>query len=100
PRSIQIDRLELRRCSDNEIEFEGTCSRGTHLRTLAADIGAGLGCGAHLLQLRRLSCDHLSLTQATNVDELEGAVAGGNVPLITLANALSHFPAVTWDNRS
>ena len=100
PRSIQIDRLELRRHSDNEIEFEVTCSRGTYVRTLAADMGAALGCGAHLLQLRRLSCDHLSLTQATNLDELEGTVAGGNVPLMTLANALSHLPAVTWDSRS
>ena len=100
PRSIQIDRLELRRRSDNEVEFEVTCSRGTYVRTLAADMGAALGCGAHLLQLRRLACDHLSLTQATTLEELEDAMAGGNAPLITLANALSHLPAVTWDSRS
>ena len=43
PRSIQIDRLELRRLSDTEIEFEVTCSRGTYVRTLAADMGSRIG---------------------------------------------------------
>ena len=100
PRSIQIDRLELRLLNDAEIEFEVTCSRGTYVRTLAADMGMELGCGAHLKRLRRLSCDHLSLAAAVSIEQLEAAMDGGTVPLVTLAKALSHLPAVTWDGRS
>jgi len=100
PRSIQVSRLELRCLSDNEIEFEVECSRGTYVRTLAADMGIELGCGAHLKKLRRLSCDHLSLEDAVTVEQLETAMAGNTVPLVTLPKALSHLPAATWDSRS
>jgi len=100
PRSIQIDRLELHRISDTEIEFDVSCSRGTYVRTLAADMGTELGCGAHLKKLRRLACDHLSLDEAVTIEQLEAAMDGGTVPLVTLATALRHLPAVTWDGRS
>lgn len=100
PRAIQIDWLQLRRLSENEIEFEVTCSRGTYVRTLAADMGSALGCGAHLNKLRRLSCDHLSLEQAVTIEQLESVGDSGAVPLVSLAKALSHLPAVTWDSRS
>jgi tRNA pseudouridine55 synthase len=100
PRSIQIDRLELRRLSDIEIEFEVSCSRGTYVRTLAADMGLELGCGAHLKKLRRLACDHLSLEDAVTIEQLEDAAQDGAVPLVTLAKALSHLPAMAWDGRS
>ena len=99
-RSIQIDRLELRQVSDTEIELEVTCSRGTYVRTLAADMGTELGCGAHLKKLRRLACGHLAIANATTIEQLEAAMAAGAVPLVTLAKALSHLPAVVWDSRS
>lgn len=100
PRSIQIGRLALHRINNNEIEFEVSCSRGTYVRTLAADMGAALGCGAHLKKLRRLACDHLTLEEAVTIEQLEAAVQGGTVPLVTLAKALSHLPAIAWDGRS
>jgi tRNA pseudouridine55 synthase len=100
PRSIQIDRLELHRISDTEIEFDVSCSRGTYVRTLAADMGTELGCVAHLKRLRRLACDHLSLEKAITIESLEATRDGCTVPLITLAKALSHLPAVVWDGRS
>jgi tRNA pseudouridine55 synthase len=99
PRRIRIDRLSLRKLSDLEIEFETTCSRGTYIRTLAADIGRELGCGAHLKILRRTACDHLSVANAIAVDELENRWAASAAPLLTLREALSHLPAVTWQNR-
>jgi tRNA pseudouridine55 synthase len=100
PRSIQIDRLELRRFGDAKIEFDVVCSRGTYVRTLAADMGTELGCGAHLKKLRRLACDHLSVEQAVTIEQLEAALDSSDVPLITLAKAVEHLPAVTWDGRS
>ena len=96
PRSIRIDSLALRQLSDTEIEFEVTCSRGTYLRTLAADMGQALGCGAHLTSLRRTACDHLSIDNAVTLDQLAERCAMGEAPLLSLRKALSHLPAVAW----
>jgi tRNA pseudouridine55 synthase len=99
PRRIRIDNLRLNKLRDSELEFETTCSRGTYIRTLAADIGKELGCGAHLKILRRTACDHLRVESAVRIDELENRCASGAVPLLTLQEALSHLPAVTWQSR-
>jgi tRNA pseudouridine55 synthase len=99
PRTVRVELLRLVRIGEAEIEMEVTCSRGTYVRTLAADIGIALGCGAHLKSLRRLSCGPLRIEQAVPLARLEqekSALAGAFVPL---AAALSHLSAVTWDNR-
>jgi tRNA pseudouridine55 synthase len=99
PRSIRIDSLRLRQLTGAEIEFNVTCSRGTYVRTLAADMGGYLGCGAHLKSLRRTACGHLSLDQAVTLDELERQSSTGVTPLVSLPLALNHLRAVTWQNR-
>ncbi|MGE5218439.1 MAG: tRNA pseudouridine(55) synthase TruB [Chloroflexota bacterium] len=99
PRRIRIDALRLCKLNDWELEFETTCSRGTYIRTLAADMGHALGCGAHLKSLRRTACDHLNVENAISVEELEGRQATGAVPLLTLRQALGHLPAVVWQSR-
>ncbi len=96
PRSIRIDSLVLRQLSDTKIEFEVACSRGTYVRTLAADMGRELGCGAHLASLRRTACDHLNLDQALTPEALAKRCAAGETPLLSLRAALSHLPAVAW----
>jgi tRNA pseudouridine55 synthase len=48
-----------------------TCSKGTYIRTLVADIGEVLGCGAHLSALRRERVGELSIDAAIGLDELE-----------------------------
>ena len=99
PRAIRIHSLTLRRSNDTAVEFDVTCSRGTYVRTLAADMGRVLGCGAHLKSLRRLGCDHLSVDQAITPDRLAERCASDEKPLISLRSALSHLPAVTWQSR-
>jgi tRNA pseudouridine55 synthase len=99
-RAIRVEALRLRKGDVDEIEFEVTCSRGTYVRTLAADMGQVLGCGAHLKALRRLRCDHLTVERAITPDELERLNSEGEVPLIALETALSHIRAVTWESRS
>jgi tRNA pseudouridine55 synthase len=49
------------------------CSQGTYIRTLAADLGAALGCGAHLTALRRLVVGPFRLTDAATLAALEAA---------------------------
>lgn len=98
-RSIRVEKLCLRRLNDAELEFDVTCSRGTYVRTLAADMGKHLGCGAHLKSLRRTACGHLTVEEAVTMDEIERLDAKTGVPMITLHAALSHLRAVTWPNQ-
>jgi tRNA pseudouridine55 synthase len=59
PRRVSIHELRLLEPGEGEymaggrFVFEVRCSKGTYVRTLAADIGERLGCGAHLAALRR-----------------------------------------------
>ena len=53
PRSVTIHRIELRRFEPPEFEIDVHCSKGTYVRTLAADLGEALGCGGHVTDLRR-----------------------------------------------
>ena len=98
PRAITIETLRLRKAGEAEIELDVTCSRGTYVRTLAADMGEALGCGAHLKTLRRMSCGHLKLDNAVTLDELERLVEKEKIPLLSLSSALSHLRAVTWQS--
>ncbi|MCX8519959.1 MAG: tRNA pseudouridine(55) synthase TruB [Rhodoferax sp.] len=54
-----------------ELELEVACSKGTYIRTLGEDIGEALGCGAHVVALRRIRTGGLDLGQCTTVDALE-----------------------------
>lgn len=53
-----------------EAEFLVTCSAGTYIRSLAADVGDVLGVGAHLIALRRLASGSFSVEQAIDLDTL------------------------------
>jgi len=99
PRAIRIDALQIKKISASELEFTVTCSRGTYVRTLAADMGQSLGCGAHLKSLRRTACDHLKIEQSVGIEELEQRCAKGAVPLISLGAALGHLRSMTWQSR-
>lgn len=99
PRSIRIEKLRLHNLGNDEIEIELTCSRGTYVRTLAADMGKSLGCGAHLKSLRRMACGDLTVDQAVTLEVLERRDPGMTVPLLSFEKALGHLPAVTWENQ-
>lgn len=53
PRQITISALECTYYNEEYLHIRVVCSKGTYIRTLAADIGRSLGCGAYLQQLRR-----------------------------------------------
>jgi len=98
PRAIRIEKLRLKRLTGDEIEIEVTCSRGTYVRTLVADMGKFLGCGAHLKSLRRIACGHLHVDQAVTLDELE-RLNSREIRLLALEKALEPLHAIIWDNR-
>jgi len=99
PRSIRVEKLRLHKLGNDEIEIEVTCSRGTYVRTLAADMGKFLGCGAHLKSLRRIACGDLTIDQAVTLDELERLDPSMAAPLLSLEKALDHLRAITWENQ-
>jgi len=70
-REVCIHRLERGTLHGDEFEIEVSCSKGTYIRTLAEDIGAALGCGAHLLGLRRTRIGGFGIETAVTLSELE-----------------------------
>lgn len=70
PRDVEINSIRIEHMSLPLIEFTVSCSRGTYVRTLAHDIGARLGCGAHLKELRRMRSGPFDLLGAITLDDL------------------------------
>ncbi|HYC35482.1 MAG TPA: tRNA pseudouridine(55) synthase TruB [Usitatibacter sp.] len=69
-RRIEVTALSIDRWEGETLVLSVTCSKGTYVRTLAADIGAALGCGAYLTALRRTAIGPLQVGQAVTLEEL------------------------------
>jgi tRNA pseudouridine55 synthase len=72
PRTVQIYELLLHSLKDGVLDLEVACSKGTYIRTLVEDLGEALGCGAHVVQLHRLSVGPFDGDMVT-IDELRAA---------------------------
>ena len=71
PRKVSIKELNIYKISMPEISFTVTCSKGTYIRQLSADIGSALGCGAYLSRLRRTRSGGFKVDEAIGIDELK-----------------------------
>lgn len=71
PRTVTIHRLALIEFADETAVIDVDCSKGTYVRVLAEDLGAALGCGAHLAALRRTAVGALTLARSVALDALE-----------------------------
>lgn len=69
-RDVTIRELVLLGLNGNQMDISVRCSKGTYVRTLGEDIGAVLGCGAHLIGLRRTAIAHFDLQQAYTLEQL------------------------------
>lgn len=63
-RSVTIQELEIIQVSLPDLTFRVRCSKGTYVRTLAEDMGTWLGCGAHLVALRRTASGSFNIDAA------------------------------------
>jgi tRNA pseudouridine55 synthase len=79
PKRVRIARLDLLKYEPPELEIAVICSQGTYVRALAADVGARLGCGAHLAGLRRTRSGPFELAQAASAEDLAAEAARGGV---------------------
>lgn len=71
PRFIRVMSWEITRIAPTELDFVLRCSKGTYVRTLAHDLGAKLGCGAHLGALRRTGTHSFNVAQAITIEQFE-----------------------------
>ncbi len=71
PRRICIHRVALVSFNGLDALIDVDCSKGTYIRTLAADIGEALGCGAHLQALRRTRVADLQVADTVTIDHLK-----------------------------
>ena len=97
-RQVTIHALDMIACALPDVTFRVTCSKGTYVRTLAEDIGEMLGCGAHLVALRRTGVGALTLEHAVTLDALSDATPDARDSWLQPVDALlSTFPAVHLD---
>jgi tRNA pseudouridine55 synthase len=93
-RSIVIHRLDLIRIAPPAITVDVCCSKGTYVRSLAADIGEKAGCGAHLSALSRTESCGFYLSNACSPDTLSSPEAV-EAALIPMDDALPGVPSFT-----
>jgi tRNA pseudouridine55 synthase len=97
PRTIVIHRLELVRIEGPDVTLEVSCSKGTYIRTLCADIGERLGPGAHLHRLERTRSGPFRLEDAATLSEVEAAVKAGRIQerILPAGEVLKDFPSMS-----
>lgn len=69
-RKITLYELKLIRFAGHELELEIHCSKGTYIRTIVDDLGEMLGCGAHVIYLRRLAVAQYPSERMVTLEQL------------------------------
>jgi len=98
-RQITIFSIELTAFEGDEIELEIACSKGTYIRTIADDLGQALGCGAHIIALRRTQAGAFTeadcvTTQALVEECANGGLSAIDQHLIPMDMAIADLPEV------
>ncbi|RVT48369.1 tRNA pseudouridine(55) synthase TruB [Rubrivivax albus] len=95
PRRITIHRLDIVEWQADRLVIDVTCSKGTYIRTLAADLGDRLGCGAWLQALRRTATGPLRVDDAITIDALAAlSEPEREARLLPPDVLLQHWPAL------
>lgn len=99
PRTIRVYSLEILEWAPPEVVVDVYCSSGTYVRSLANDLGNALGCGAHLVGLRRTKSGRFTLRDAVPLRRLQETFDAGTWyrHLIPAAEALADWPMVELD---
>jgi tRNA pseudouridine55 synthase len=105
PRTITIHDIVLEDFEAGpppEAAFLVTCTAGTYIRTLAADVGDRLDVGGHLVALRRLGSGRFSTEDALALDDVVARCEAGTLGevLLTPAQAVADYPAVVLDESA
>ncbi|MDC9594006.1 tRNA pseudouridine(55) synthase TruB [Xenorhabdus sp. IM139775] len=104
-RPITVYELQFIRWEGNELELEIHCSKGTYIRTIIDDLGERLGCGAHVIYLRRLQVAHYPHQRMVTLEqlhELKQQAEDQDIEaselldplLLPMDTAVTHFPVI------
>lgn len=100
-RVVNIKKIDVNSFEDEEAVITVSCSKGTYIRTLAEDIGKALGCGAHLIGLRRTETAGYQLMQALTIEQLEAmSVEERDAALLPVDSAIEDLPKVTLNDEA
>ncbi|MBV9890759.1 MAG: tRNA pseudouridine(55) synthase TruB [Rhizobacter sp.] len=97
PRRVRVDALRVVEGAGDRWTVEIACSKGTYVRTLAEDLGAVLGCGAHLEALRRTGSGALDVGHSVRLTDLDAIADESSRDRLLLSPdvLLSAAPAIT-----
>lgn len=95
-RRVTVHELNLLAMTDDTLELDVRCSKGTYIRTLAEDLGKAIGCGAFVKNLRRTRVGEFDIAAASTIEQLR------NVPshtdrlafLLALDEAVGFWPTI------
>ena len=99
PRDIVIHKIRWTDIQWPQATLEVTCSKGTYIRVLAEDLGNALGCGAHLVGLRRTEVGHLSLEHSFTIESIQQAVHDSSNYILPVDALLQTLPHLTVDEQ-
>lgn len=97
-RDITVHALNFIRYEETQLELEIHCSKGTYIRTIIDDLGEVLGCGAHVIQLRRTQVADYPIGRMITLAELEplsDAPAALQDCLLPIDSPVQDYPIVT-----
>lgn len=103
PRQVTLHDITLMEWdpTSQSLLIDVTCSKGTYIRTLAIDIGAAIGCGAHLTMLQRLQTGPFNSDGMLSLDALEATEdAERDAHLLPVDVLIGHLPMVSVDAAS
>ncbi|MDW2981140.1 MAG: tRNA pseudouridine(55) synthase TruB [Rhodanobacter sp.] len=101
PREVEVYRLELLARSGDTLQLLVECGSGTYVRSLVADLGEDLGCGAHLTALRRIWVEPFREPRMVTLAQLEQAAEQGDAALLAwllpVSAGLADLPVLRLD---
>ena len=97
PVEVEVFEFRLLEIEGSLARFAIECGAGTYIRSLAHEMGAQLGCGAHLAEIARTAVGEFTLDQAISLDEFEQAVRAGKAAdwIVPLERLLPELPRVS-----
>jgi tRNA pseudouridine55 synthase len=98
-RRITVYSIEMTAFEGDELELEIACSKGTYIRTIADDLGQALGCGAHIIALRRTQAGVFTEADCITTQRLiqecdSGGLSAIDKHLIPMDKAIADLPEV------
>lgn len=98
PREVTVFSLDISKISERDYSLDIHCSKGTYIRTLIADLGAALGCGAVMTKLERTRASIFDLPDAHTLAELEAMKESEREQLIIpTERVFEKYPRITLE---